>query len=162
MHGVTIEAEKLDALEIDVLNDDYDFVVGNMILHHIEPLNEFIEKMYSILSIGGIAVFNENFASSRLLMFFRDNICGKFGVYKASDDYEYPITKDEVKMITRVFDDVSVETLEFLYIGMLGKNVFRKSPKLISLFKNIDLFIFNHFLGMRNKSYHQIIKMKKG
>ena len=161
MNGVQITAEQRDALEIDLIPEHFDYVVGNMILHHIEPLDVFLEKCYFCMNNGAIAIFNENFASSKFLMFFRDNICGKFGVYKASDDYEYPITKEEVEYMNHTFDDIKIETDEFLYVGMLAKNVFRKSATLKRAFDSIDRLIYKSMPWMRDKSYHQIIKMMK-
>ncbi|MBQ7577573.1 MAG: class I SAM-dependent methyltransferase, partial [Synergistaceae bacterium] len=44
-NGVKIQAQVMDALDVDKLPGKFDFVVGKFILHHIEPFDKFAEKI---------------------------------------------------------------------------------------------------------------------
>ena len=81
-----------------------DFVFGSMILHHIEPFGEFAATLRSVLAPGGKGLFFENNAASSLMIWFRQNMVGKYGIPKFGDDEEFPLTPAEIGMLRRHFD----------------------------------------------------------
>lgn len=50
-----IDERILDALALDELNQSFDLVVGQFILHHIEPFDPFPEQLRNTLTEGGPA-----------------------------------------------------------------------------------------------------------
>ncbi len=51
-NNVALNVVKLDAMQIDELENTFDYVVGRYILHHIEPFNQFVPKMSKVLNTG--------------------------------------------------------------------------------------------------------------
>lgn len=106
-----IDARVMDAMDITSLGE-FDFVFGAMVLHHIEPFNEFAAILRKSVRPGGKAFFTENNGRNCLLMWCRDNLTGRFGIPKLGDDDEHPLTPAEINMLHQHFAvDVSYPSL---------------------------------------------------
>jgi ubiquinone/menaquinone biosynthesis C-methylase UbiE len=160
-NGVSIHAIMLDAMEIDILEDSYDYIVGRFILHHIEPFEQFVPKMYRILKNGGEGIFHENSSSNKLLMFCRTLLVGRFGIPRYGDGIEVPFQKREVEMIEKVFGSVTIIHNDMLFWRMLGRYLIRKNKAIKDFFSKLD-DLFYKYLPIFNKfSYEQDIYFKK-
>ena len=73
-----------------------DFVYGSMILHHLEPFEEFARTLRAAIRPGGKGYFYENNAASRTMVWFRRHVVGKMWVPKHGDDDEFPLEPHEV------------------------------------------------------------------
>jgi 2-polyprenyl-3-methyl-5-hydroxy-6-metoxy-1,4-benzoquinol methylase len=160
-NGVLINAMLLDAMEIDKLKDKYDYIVGRMVLHHIEPFDQFVPKMHQVLKNGGKGLFCENSSSNKLLMFCRMTIVGRFGIPKFGDDVEVPFQKREIEMIKKEFGSVTITHLEMLFWRMLGKYIFRKNEKMNIFFSRLDDFFYKKLPFFNKFSYVQEIYFVK-
>lgn len=111
---------------IDYLNEaePVDFVFGSMILHHIEPFEPFVIALRRILKPGGKAFFYENNATSRTLVWFRQNIVGHFWVPKYGDPDEFPLTPQEVDILRRHFQ-VAIQYPEMLFFRLISSYLLR-------------------------------------
>jgi SAM-dependent methyltransferase len=98
----TIEPVAAEAFELASLGQ-FDFVFGSMILHHIEPFGDFVDVLAEVLGGGGRGFFYENSAVSRLLVWCREHLVGRFGIPKNSDDDEFPLEPREVDLLRRRF-----------------------------------------------------------
>ena len=101
--GITnVSAVHMPAQEIAGL-EGIDFVFGCMILHHIEPFGEFVSSLRRVIPAGGRGFFLENNARSSLMIWFRENLVGKYGIPKFGDEEEFPLTVAEVDMLRQDF-----------------------------------------------------------
>jgi len=104
------------ALALDDI-EQVDFVFGSMILHHIEPFEQFANQLRRVLKPGGKAFFFENSAASRLLVWFRQNIVGKLWVPKYGDKDEFPLMPQEIDQLRKRFQ-VMIIYPEMVFSGL--------------------------------------------
>jgi len=147
-----IRAIKLSALEIDQL-EGVDFIFGSMILHHIEPFKDFVQKLQNTLVYDGKGFFYENNAQSNLIIWFRKNIVGKLWVPKYGDYDEFPLTPSEVDELRRYFN-INIEYPELLYFRLISIYLLR--DKFSLLFKFIDDKLYKYPF-IRKYSYRQYV-----
>lgn len=144
---IKLSAQKLSSL------GKADFIFGSMILHHIEPFDEFAESLRNVIKPGGKAFFFENNAQSKLLIWFRQNIVGKLWVPKYGDPDEFPLTPNEVDELRKYFT-VEIEYPEFLFFRLISSYLFRGYfRKYFQIFDNY----FYKFDKFRKYSYRQYL-----
>ncbi len=131
--------------------EPFDFVFGNMILHHIEPFDVFGDVLRKSIVPGGKAYFRENSAFSNLLIWFRDNLVGKYGIPKGGDDEEFPLMPKEVDILKQYFS-VQVVYPELLFFRLASQYLLKGG--LYDLTNKLDEFFFQ-FPGFRKYSYRQ-------
>jgi SAM-dependent methyltransferase len=149
-HINNIESLKCSAFEIAEL-EPFDLVFGNMILHHIEPFDVFAEVLRKSIVPGGKAYFRENSAFSNLLIWFRDNLVGKYGIPKGGDDEEFPLMPKEVDLLKQYFS-VEIVYPELLFFRLASQYLLKR--RLYGLTKRIDDYLFQ-FSRFRKYSYRQ-------
>jgi len=147
---------KLSANEIAQLGK-VDFVFGSMILHHIEPFNEFSIILSNSLNQGGKCFFWENNARSSIMIWFRKNIVGKLWIPKYGDDDEFPLTLDEVNELRKHFH-VKVEYPLFYFFRMIPNYLLR--GYFIKPFEKLDNYLYK-FPNIRKYSYQQYLFLSK-
>ncbi len=162
MNEVSLRARKLDAGELAQLGEDFDLVAGRFILHHLEPFDAFLRVLRQVIKPAGRALFLENSANNRLLIFFRDHLAGRFGVPKYGDSDEHPLRPEEIFMMEREFSEVRVSYPEFLFFRMLGAYVFKESPFWMGFFERLDDTVYRTVPRLRRYSYYQVIELRKG
>jgi SAM-dependent methyltransferase len=156
---VKINALMLDAFDIDKLGIPFDIITGKYVLHHLEPFEKFIEVIEKTMAKDGRAIFYENNARNKILIFFRENLVGKLGVPKYGDPDEFPFEPREIEMIKRKFKNVKVSYPKFLFWQMLAPYIFKNNKTAHKIFTALDKFIYK--LSIFNKySYVQIIEFE--
>ncbi len=161
LHKVKVNAFRLDALEINKISDKFDLIIGKFILHHIEPFVQFVENLYKIVDNNGRAVFYENNARNKILMFFRKTVVGRFGVPKYGDNQEYPFTYLEFKMIKNRFKTVKLYYPQFRFFSLLAPYIFKNNEKSNRITRKIDNFVYTKIPFFNRYSYIQIIDAYK-
>jgi 2-polyprenyl-3-methyl-5-hydroxy-6-metoxy-1,4-benzoquinol methylase len=101
-----------------------DFIFGSLVLHHVEPFEEFALALRATLRPKGRAFFYENNARSRLLMWFRRHVVGKLWVPRHGDKEEYPLTPEEVNTLAKHFR-LEVRYPELLFMRLISVYLFR-------------------------------------
>lgn len=129
----------------------FDFVFGNMILHHLEPFESFAHVLCQSMASNGKAYFRENNAFSSLLIWFRNHLVGKFGIPKGGDEDEFPLTPQEVSMLTKFFQ-VKIIYPELLFFRLASQYLLR--GRLHSFMQQLDEYFFQ-FPKIRQYSYRQ-------
>jgi SAM-dependent methyltransferase len=154
--GLSIKGIVSDALSIKDL-EKFDFVVGSMILHHLEPFDEFCDSLFTAMKPGGRAIFYENNAASRLLVWFRQNMVGKMWIPKYGDPDEFPLTPREVDIlrcrfrVTQIFPELLLFRLVSWYL-LKGRGA--------KCLKTLDDLFYRHNIFVKY-SYRQILLIEK-
>ncbi len=147
---------QMSALEISNLGE-VDFIFGSMILHHLEPFEKFTSILRDSLKKEGKGFFWETNARSKLLLWFRKHVVGKFFVPKYGDEKEFPLTPDEVNMLKRYFN-VEIEFPELVFFRMISTYLLR--GHFFKQFQEIDKYLFK-FKSLRKYSYRQYLYIEK-
>jgi SAM-dependent methyltransferase len=159
--GTLIVAQRLNAMEVDSLNESFDLVVGKFILHHIEPFDQFAQKLFDVITKGGGGIFFENNSRNPILIFSRTLLVGRFGIPKLGDSSEYPLQPREVELLRKTFDRVSVSYPDFTFFKLMGPYLFKKNRRLLNFFNRMDRWVYDHWPVFHPFGYHQIIEVKK-
>jgi SAM-dependent methyltransferase len=156
-----IVAKRLNAMEVDSLNESFDLIVGKFILHHIEPFDQFVQKLFQVMTGGGRGIFFENNSRNPILIFSRTLLVGRFGIPKLGDSSEYPLQPREVELLRKMFDRLFVSYPDFTFFKLMGPYLFKKNRRLLNLFNKMDQWIYDHWPIFHPYGYHQIIEVKK-
>lgn len=151
--GLPVEAIVGDAFEVERYGP-FDAIVGLMILHHIEPLDAFVDVLKRSLRLGGRCFFWENNAVP-LLMWFRRNAVGRMGIPKHGDSDEIPLARSEIRLFERAFR-TEVEYPE-LFLFRLA-SVYLLNDRATSAFELLDALMYR-LPPMRPLSYRQYVKL---
>jgi 2-polyprenyl-3-methyl-5-hydroxy-6-metoxy-1,4-benzoquinol methylase len=130
-----------------------DFVFGSMVLHHIEPFDEFAKHLRSVVSPSGKGIFWENNARSKTMIWFRQNVVGKLWIPKFGDPHEFPLTPSEVDELKKYFH-VEIEYPELVLFRMIPMYLFR--GKLLGPFNLLDSYLYK-YPKVRRYSYRQYL-----
>lgn len=133
--------------------DEFDFVFGNMVLHHLEPFDQFASELHYKLRLKGF--FWENNAASRLLMWFRKHLVGRLWIPKYGDESEFPLTPGEVEVLRKYFS-VEIEYPEMFFWRLASSYLLR--GRLYGLAVALDEFFYRHNILSRY-SYRQFIRL---
>jgi 2-polyprenyl-3-methyl-5-hydroxy-6-metoxy-1,4-benzoquinol methylase len=152
--GLAVEPRVADAFGIERLGP-FDAAFGSMILHHLEPFDEFAAVLRRAVRPGGRAFFYENNAASGLLLWCRKHLTGRFGIPKNSDDLEFPLEPREIDVL-RAFFDVQVVFPELLLARMFSAYVLRGHGDRAMEWIDSQLYRFE---GLRAWSYHQYVML---
>ncbi len=132
----------------------FDFIFGSLVLHHIEPFDEFAHALRAALRPDGRAFFYENNATSSLLMWFRRHVVGRLWVPKHSDEEEFPLTPDEIKALNRYFR-VEVYYPEFAFLRLISTYLLRGWG--LRFFAMLDDLLYRWLPSLRRYSYRQYV-----
>jgi SAM-dependent methyltransferase len=146
---------KCSAFSIPELGS-FDFVFGSMILHHLEPFATFSETLKKSMAQGGKAFFYENNALSNLLIWFRTNLVGKYGIPKYGDDDEFPLTPAEVKILKQDFT-VKIIYPKFVFFSLVS--IYLLKGNLQSSLQILDDYL-GQFSSVRKYSYLQYLLLE--
>jgi 2-polyprenyl-3-methyl-5-hydroxy-6-metoxy-1,4-benzoquinol methylase len=130
-----------------------DFVFGSMILHHIEPFDEFSRSLRTVIQPGGRGFFWENNARSKTMIWFRKNLVGRLWVPKYGDSDEFPLTPSEVNEMGKYFH-LEIEYPELLFFRMIPAYLLR--GHLCSPFGMLDDYFFK-YAAFKKYSYRQCV-----
>jgi SAM-dependent methyltransferase len=134
----------------------FDFVFGSMILHHLEPFSAFSKTLKKSMNPNGKAFFYENNALSDLLIWFRTNLIGKYGIPKYGDNEEFPLTPAEIEILRREFT-VDIVNPEFVFLGLAS--VYLLKGNLHSFFQGLDNYL-GKYPYLRKYSYLQCLLLE--
>lgn len=153
-----LRAVVADALDIEQFGP-VDAIYGSMILHHVEPFVDFAGVLSRTLKPTGRAFFYENSAGSRLLMWCRTHLAGRYGIPKLGDPKETPLSTDEIDRLRHHF---YVETVipDIYFFGLLSTYLFRGHG--VRFFKALDDLAYRHIPPMRSLSYRQYVYLSRG
>ena len=156
-HGLAqLHPIALDAMAVPSLGQ-FDLIYGAMVLHHVEPFEDFVECLHRALKPGGRAFFFENNGESNLLMWCRKHLVGRFSIPQQSDPEEAPLRREEIDMLREHFA-VSICYPELIFFRMISWYVLR--GRALSLLESLDDIIYR--LGWLNRhSYLQYIMLER-
>ncbi|GJG86397.1 hypothetical protein tb265_15780 [Gemmatimonadetes bacterium T265] len=164
LHGLSerVHAAVMSAMALEFPDGFFDAVHGQDIIHHMTDAGGFGREIARVLAPDGSAVFLENCANNRLLMFARDNVCGRWGIPKWSSDDEYPLTRGRLREFGRAFSTTEVEYPRFLCFFYIDAKLFRYRRKIVSrVCSGLDRLVFN-VPALRQYSYRQVVRCRRG
>lgn len=142
-----------DAMEISSIGN-FDFVFGRMILHHIEPFDQFTAVLAKCVS--GKAWFFENSAVSRLLIWCRTHLVGRLWIPKKGDDDEFPLMPQEIDLLRSHFR-VQVRHPEMFFLQLVSLYLLR--GRFLQTTKWLD-GLLHHIKLLRRFSYYQDLEIQ--
>jgi 2-polyprenyl-3-methyl-5-hydroxy-6-metoxy-1,4-benzoquinol methylase len=134
-----------------------DFVFGSMILHHLEPFEEFVPLLKGALKPNGRAFFHENNSASSLLVWSRNHLVGKLWIPKHGDSDEFPLSPKEVQELAGAFR-LRQEFPHLTLFRLLPVYLFR--GRFDKPFHWLDDLAF-HIRPLRKYSYRQYLFLEK-
>ena len=142
----------MDAGDISRLGR-FDFIVGSMILHHVEPFEAFARALRQAMEDWGKGFFYENSAASSVLMWFHQHAVGRLGVPKYGDEKEHPLTRMEIEELRQHFR-VDIVHPELLFFRLFSTYFLR--GRLMAPFECLDTALFK-ISWFRQCSYRQYL-----
>jgi SAM-dependent methyltransferase len=122
--GDRIRAEVMSAMSMDFPDASFDVVHGQDVIHHVQP-EKIGAEIRRILRPGGRAVFRESSGLNPVLLFARDQLCGRFGIEKGSTQDEYPLTPSRLRAFTANFATAEVSFPEFLAFRFIDVKILK-------------------------------------
>jgi ubiquinone/menaquinone biosynthesis C-methylase UbiE len=168
-NNVNINAEVMDFHSLKYENDTFDYIYGTDILHHID-CDRAGKELFRCLKPGGVAFFWENSDRNPILRFFRRMLFGKPGGYQKNKFLffrrdgttdEYPLTEDEVKILSDIFEGHLKRIYRVFYFFQLLSRFGWKNKFYNKFLFNFDKFIAKIFPFMMKYSFEQGIWMQK-
>lgn len=169
-NNVTVKACVTDFHRMSFQDNYFDILYGSAILHHVD-CSIAGREIYRVLKPGGIAFFRENSDGNPFLRHLRRLLFGKpgghqrrqfFFIKRTGTSDEYPLTVDEIKELSRIFNgNVRVIYDDFFFFALLNRLVFR-NPNIGKLLRSLDSNIGKILPFMKRYSFHQQILLTKG
>lgn len=156
-----IKTHELNAMEIGKLEKSFDLVVGEYVLHHIEPFSVFAKILFKVIKKGGRGIFFENNSRNPILMFGRNFLAGKYGIPKYSDSEEHPFEPKEIEILKQNFTEVNIYYPEFMFFLLFNSHIFKSEGKIRHILINLDRWMYRNLPSFRKYSYCQIVEFKK-
>jgi 2-polyprenyl-3-methyl-5-hydroxy-6-metoxy-1,4-benzoquinol methylase len=159
--GHRVEAQVMSAYALAFPDASFDLVHGQDILHHLD-VSQAGHAIKRVLQPGGRAVFQENNANNPLLMLAR-HLCGHFGIPKWSTDDEYPLRRQEIQVLGRIFDDaVEVYYPVFEFFRLVDMKFFGYRNRLVNVgCDHLDQLVYRYLPPLRPYGYKQIVVLRK-
>jgi len=150
-----INFRAISVYDINYLNDDYDFIVGMNILHHID-IEKIVEKIFMLLKPGGEAYFLEPFGNVRWFEKLRLMIPVKVNEEDKSH-WQGKLKYKDVEKFKVFFNNV--EGKEFHLFSRLDRVV--RSSKLINFIARCDEWVLKEVPYMRRYARKIVISLRK-
>ena len=156
-----VDAIVLDAQSLADRGESFDLVIGQFILHHVEPFDAFVPVLARLVRSGGRGLFYENSSRNRLLMLLRGGLPGRLGIPKNSDSTEYPLEPSEVEQLRVGCPVVSVDVQAFVMFHYIAGYLAGGRTWVGSICDAIDKAVYRLTPFLRRYSYHQVIRIDR-
>ncbi len=137
----------------------FDAMIGRFALHHVD-LAAYVPWLAGLLRPGAPGAFLETFATNPLLALSRRALPGRFGVLKMGSDDERPLTRADVELIARHFDDVHRTVGELNFRTLVDRRALKgRLPLLGRALRGTDRAL-QRLPGSTGVSYHQVVHVR--
>ena len=144
------------ANEMPFPDHTFDLIYGAYILHHLD-VRLAGSEIHRILKPNAIAVFEENSSNNKILMWARDLLCGRFGISKWSTDEEYPLSREQIGILSGLIGPCELSYPAFRGFRMLDDKLFGGVP----ITRPIDSLLYR-IPFLRRYSYSQLLRFTNG
>ena len=160
-NNVDIELSSQRIEEMSYPDNQFDYVFGACILHHVDLVST-CKEINRVLKPNAKAVFIENSARNVFLMMARKWIVGAFGIPKyGDDDEEHPLTKQELQILIENFPgQVIVHHPDFLFFRLLDFYILQKKSVIITKILKMMDKIIGMIPIINQYGYFQVIEFK--
>ncbi|MEK7389342.1 MAG: class I SAM-dependent methyltransferase [Elusimicrobiota bacterium] len=146
--------------ELPFEDASFDIVVGSCILHHLD-LRLFGAELRRVLKPGGRAVFVENNAKSRLLMFFRNRILTALNMRRGSSD-ESPMDEEKLDQLRAHFPGLRLHYPEMVFFRLGASFFFQDNGFIRKAMEALDSAVVRAFPSWGAYSYFDVIDIPGG
>ncbi|OGL43401.1 MAG: hypothetical protein A2042_07425 [Candidatus Schekmanbacteria bacterium GWA2_38_11] len=150
-----IKAEVMSVYELEYPDNFFDIVFGNAFLHHID-VQKGGKEISRVLKKNGIALFIENSANNKLLMWTRRNLLGKFGSKRFGTEDEMPLSEKEIKTFGSFFKKTDPHYPNFVFFQLLSHHWILKGEILEKTLKGFDNLIVKIIPNLSKYSFEQV------
>ena len=154
---VDFQVAAIESLPID--DDSYDLAFGRFILHHLD-LTLAPRQIARALVPGGLAIFIENSANNRLLMWAREHLIGRYGIPRYGTVDEKPLGPAEIRLLRNAFSTVRLAYPHFDFFTILDRQVLRYRWSALSwVCRGVDNAIWRLAPWARPFSFRVIVRV---
>lgn len=157
-----VRAQHMDLESLSFNDASFDYVLGSFILHHTntEISGREIER---VLAEGGKAVFIENSARNKFLMYAREYITGRYGVPKYGSASESPLSVRQIRTLRDIFSGgASLHYVSFVFFRLLAGYIkILNNPACMKVISYLDNFVYAYLPFIRKYGYFNVLEMKK-
>lgn len=151
-YGLSAEVRVGSAYDTGLSNDSVDVVFCMALLHHLD-LPRARQEIYRVLRPGGVFILREPIRFSQTMNYLRR----LFPAPKADiSDYEHPMTRDELAIVTQGFTVVAERSFRLPFIPLVKK--VRMPGKF--LWKT-DRWLLKHFAGLEYFATVKVMSLRK-
>ncbi len=148
----------MNAENMALQTDQFDFIIGNAILHHLD-LEKAIHEIHRVLKPGGVAYFIEPMAYNPLVNLYR-----RFTPDRRTVD-ERPFTRADINLFKKKFERSRFEFHHFFSLLAFFWLVVIKSDgmfvRTFNLFKKLDRLLINRLPGLKLFSWIVFLRLEK-
>ena len=112
------------AEETSLDDEEFDFVVGKLVLHHLD-LSRVAPEIQRVLKPGGVGAFIETSGFNPALRAARRHLPGRAGIARYGTPDEHPLTPADVELIGRHFARAEVDFPVMVFAYLVERHVLR-------------------------------------
>ena len=112
------------AEETGLADEEFDFVLGKLVLHHLD-LSRAAPEIRRVLKPGGGAAFIETSGFNPALRAARRHLPGRVGIARYGTPDEHPLTPDDIELIRRHFTRAEVDFPVMVFAYLVERHVLR-------------------------------------
>lgn len=112
------------AEETGMADGEYDFVVGKLVLHHLD-LSRAAPEIRRVLKPGGGAAFIETSGYNAALRAARRHLPGRAGIARYGTSDEHPLTPEDIQLIGSHFSRAEVDFPVMVFAYLFERHVLR-------------------------------------
>ncbi|MDQ2676135.1 MAG: glycosyltransferase, partial [Actinomycetota bacterium] len=112
------------AEETGLADGEFDFVVGKLVLHHLD-LSRAASEVRRVLKPGGGAAFIETSGYNPVLRAARRHLPGRAGIARYGTSDEHPLTPADVELVGRHFSRAEVDFPVMVFAYLIERHVLR-------------------------------------
>jgi SAM-dependent methyltransferase len=148
------EFRVMDAMDLDLPDDEFDLVCGRGILHHLE-LDSALREIARVLKPGGNALFSEPLGHNPAINLYR-----RMTPEMRTPD-EHPLVTRDFDLAHRYFGDVQLEFFTLSTLAAVPLRNRRAYPRAIEMLDRFDQMLFRSIPFLRRHAWIVLMRLSE-